>query len=336
VSTIGQRIRGDSSYVLTGFPLALISFVLVVVGFSLGLGTLIIYIGFPILLGTMHIARTCADLERLRAGGALGAQLRRPAYRRAPANAGWFKRIFTPLTDPQSWLDLVYPILAFPVSVVTWSVAVTWWSGVLGGLTYFGWFRFLPDSEDSRDLPELLGFSDSNNTRVAFYTLVGFFFLFTLVPIMRGCALSQAHLARVLLSGVAEIQAKITNLELEKADAQAQTATARAQTASAVSAETTALRRLERDIHDGPQQRLVRLAMDLGRARHQLENDDTPAARETVSDAISQTRETLEERALSRESRPRSWSIGAWSPRSRPWPDEVPSRSISKLPVLET
>jgi len=34
--------------------------------------------------------------------------------------------------------------------------------------------------------------------------------------------------------------------------------------AAAVSAEAAALRRLERDLHDGPQQRLIRLAMDLG------------------------------------------------------------------------
>jgi signal transduction histidine kinase len=69
---------------------------------------------------------------------------------------------------------------------------------------------------------------------------------------------------------------------------------------SAVSAEATALRRLERDIHDGPQQRLVRLAMDLGRARQQL-GSDPEAARATIEEALGQTRETLDElRALSR------------------------------------
>ncbi len=67
-----------------------------------------------------------------------------------------------------------------------------------------------------------------------------------------------------------------------------------------MSAEATALRRLERDIHDGPQQRLVRLAMDLGRAQHQLDTDPE-AARATVDEALTQTRETLDElRALSR------------------------------------
>jgi signal transduction histidine kinase len=67
-----------------------------------------------------------------------------------------------------------------------------------------------------------------------------------------------------------------------------------------VSAEATALRRLERDIHDGPQQRLVRLAVDLGRAQQQFDHDPD-AARRTVDEAIAQTREALDElRTLSR------------------------------------
>ena len=72
------------------------------------------------------------------------------------------------------------------------------------------------------------------------------------------------------------------------------------QKAAAVSAEATALRRLERDMHDGPQQRLVRLAMDLGRAQQQLDTDPE-ALRNTLDEAVNQTRETLDElRALSR------------------------------------
>jgi hypothetical protein len=70
--------------------------------------------------------------------------------------------------------------------------------------------------------------------------------------------------------------------------------------AAAVTAEAAALRRLERDIHDGPQQRLVRLAMDLGRAQHHLASRPE-AAQAALADAIAQTQETLDElRALSR------------------------------------
>lgn len=69
---------------------------------------------------------------------------------------------------------------------------------------------------------------------------------------------------------------------------------------AAVAAEGTALRRLERDIHDGPQQRLVRLQMDLASAERQLDRDPD-AARELIAQAMTQSKEALEElRALSR------------------------------------
>ncbi len=65
-------------------------------------------------------------------------------------------------------------------------------------------------------------------------------------------------------------------------------------------AEAQTLRRLERDIHDGPQQRLVRLNMDLEAVVRRL--DDNPdKARVLVGEALDQSREALTElRALSR------------------------------------
>jgi signal transduction histidine kinase len=104
--------------------------------------------------------------------------------------------------------------------------------------------------------------------------------------VVRGCARLMAVPGRAMLSGLAELRHQV--------------ATAQAQTDAAVSAEATALRRLERDIHDGPQQRLVRLALDLSRARQQLDNDPQQA-RDTLDEAIGQTRDTLDElRTLSR------------------------------------
>ncbi len=109
----------------------------------------------------------------------------------------------------------------------------------------------------------------------------------------RACVAAQTRLGQALLWDASALHRRISGLEQERD-------TARAQTVAAVTAEVTALRRLERDIHDGPQQRLVRLAMDLGRAQHHL--DTRPeAAREALAGAIVQTQEVLEElRALSR------------------------------------
>jgi len=133
----------------------------------------------------------------------------------------------------------------------------------------------------------------SPDERVAFAVTVGLLVLATLPLVTRVCVAAQAGLGKALLSDLSALHRRINGLEQERD-------TARAQTVAAVTAEAAALRRLERDIHDGPQQRLVRLAMELGRAQHHF--DSRPeAAREALADAIVQAEETLEElRALSR------------------------------------
>lgn len=52
-------------------------------------------------------------------------------------------------------------------------------------------------------------------------------------------------------------------------------------------------RRIERDLHDGPQQRLVSIAMDLGMARAKLDSEDYPAARELLAKAHTSSKEAI-------------------------------------------
>jgi signal transduction histidine kinase len=240
-----------------------------------------------VLVGSVYAARAFADLERLRVPVVVHRPAPRPAYRSAPREAGFWRRMLTPLRDGQSWLDLLHAIFSWILYTISFCFVVTWWAGALGGLTSIIWLRFVPaPSPDSKDLNLLLGLSDTLTARVGLQTVLGAVFLLTLPLITRLFALMPAQFGRVLLSGMAEVQNRISGL--------------REQRDSAVSAEATALRRLERDIHDGPQQRLVRLAMDLGRARQQLASDPE-AAKATIEEALGQTRETLDElRALSR------------------------------------
>jgi signal transduction histidine kinase len=288
---VARRTTIDSAYVLIGFPLAIVTFVILVTGVSTGVGSVFVF-GFPILAATLYAARAFADLERLRIGQILDRTVARPAYKSAPEGAGIVRRILTPIIDGQAWLDVLHGVLVLIVSTVTFSFVLTWWAGMVGGLLYvtYGWA--IPEASDNQDLPQILGMPGLAG-RTLLYTGAGIFFLGTLPSVARGCAVAQASLGRALLSGVAELRQRISGLEREKA-------TAEAQKAAAVSAEAIALRRLERDIHDGPQQRLVRLAMDIGRAQQQLDNDPE-AARNAMAEALAQTQETLEElRALSR------------------------------------
>jgi signal transduction histidine kinase len=294
-SLAGRMLRQlglDTQYILLGFPLGLVAAVLTMVGFCLGLGLTVVWIGLPIATATVLLARGFATLERARIAAVLGRRMPHPFYKRATA-PGFWRRILTPLADAQSWLDLLHGMFRFIPSTFAFAFAVTWWIGAVGGLTFVLWDWSIPRGTDNTDLPELIGLGDAWSTRVIFYTAAGVFFALTLYPVVRAVALLEAMFARGLLSGVNELREQV-------AEAEAARDTARAQKAAAVSAEAIALRRLERDIHDGPQQRLVRLAMDLGRAEQQFATDPE-AARATVAEALTQTRETLDElRALSR------------------------------------
>ncbi len=54
-------------------------------------------------------------------------------------------------------------------------------------------------------------------------------------------------------------------------------------------------RRIERDLHDGVQQRLVSLAMDLGRAKEKLDTDSEPGAKELVGEAHEEAKRAITE-----------------------------------------
>ena len=289
-----RQLGMDTQYVLLGFPLGLITVVLMSGGFWLGIALAVTVIGLPIIVATLFQARGFATVERARVAPVLGRRLPHPAYLRPEPSVGFWRRTLKPLRDGQAWLDLLHGMFRFIPSTIAFCFVLTWWVGTIGGLTYPLWHWTLPyQPSDNRGLPELLGLGDSTSTLILFNLGIGVFFALTLYPVVRTAALLEAQFARALLSGVSELRERV-------AEAEASRDTARAQKDAAVSAEATALRRLERDIHDGPQQRLVRLAMDLGRAEQQFDSDPV-AARATVAEALHQTRETLDElRALSR------------------------------------
>ncbi|MCZ7435205.1 sensor domain-containing protein [Micromonospora sp. WMMC241] len=281
-----RQLARDTGYVLFSLPLAVVGFVLAVAGISLTAGLLVTTLGLPVLAGVLYAARGLADLERLRLPGVLGRPRVRPVYRTPERGAGFWRRVFTPMRDPQSWLDLLHAFLRLLVALPTFVLMLVWWALALTGTLYGVYDGAIPRGPDDQDLSELLGMGDGTGARIALNTAIGLFALFTLPLVARALARVQAALAYSLLTGVAEMRQRITTLEEQKR--------------AAASAEASALRRLERDIHDGPQQRLVRLAMDLGRARQQLAADPE-AARRTLDEAVAQTRETLDElRALSR------------------------------------
>jgi signal transduction histidine kinase len=121
-----------------------------------------------------------------------------------------------------------------------------------------------------------------------FFLLVGLVFLASLPLVTRGLTVLHDVIGRGMLGAW-----RSEFLQREVADLSASRG-------AALVAEDQSLRRLERDIHDGPQQRLVRLQMDLASAERRIDGDPE-GARRLLGEALQQSRDTLEElRALSR------------------------------------
>jgi len=285
-----RRLKDDVAYLLPTLPLSIASFVVIVTLLTVGVSTLVIWVGVPILVAGLAAARGFASLERVRMRRLQGRPIPAGLYDRAPADMSVPRRMFWLLGRPQNWLDVLWSMVGFVTGVFVWSVTITWLASVLGGLTYWFWQMWLPRGENNDTLAELIGLGAGRFADIALNTVFGIVALVTLPFVMRAMAVMHGGTADLLLNGRGAL--------VEQVDAER--ATRRAHQV----AEAESLRRFERDIHDGPQQRLVRLSMDLGRARKQM-NDDPERAAATIDDALRQARETVDElRSLTRSIAP--------------------------------
>jgi signal transduction histidine kinase len=282
-----RRVLYDSVYAFTSFVIALPALVIVVTDLALGVGLAVLVGGILLLWVAVMVARGFARFERIRLRGLLGKPAPTPAYLCPRPEDSFWRKAFLPLRDAQSWLDVLWCVVGLLTGTVAFALAVAWWAAAAGGLTYWFWQRWIPESSGgTTGLADVLGLGDTRHDEIVLNLVIGAVALLTLPLVMRFAAALHGSLAHVLLSSRAELQQEVRRVEGGRQAARA--------------AEAASLRRLERDIHDGPQQRLVRLTMDLGRARRQLAEDPDRAG-ETIDAALLQARETVDElRSLSR------------------------------------
>jgi signal transduction histidine kinase len=274
------------AHLLAGLPLAIAAFVVAVAGFSLGVSTLILWIGVPILAATLWGARGLATVERRAVERVTGRALPPHHYRVAVPGAGRPALSLAMVGDPQAWRDLLHAVLGFPVRLAAAVITLSWGLGGLGGLLFAMWEWSLPG--DRHGLFWLLSGAESRLAEIVVNTVLGAAMLAVFPTLVRGLVAVRAGLARGLLTNqTAALRARAGELAAGRR--------------AAVAAEASTLRRLERDLHDGPQQRLVRLTMDLEATSRRLDDEDPDRARPLLDEAIAQSREALAElRALSR------------------------------------
>ncbi|MFE7605617.1 sensor histidine kinase [Brachybacterium paraconglomeratum] len=291
VGAWASRIGRFLGYSFLALVLGTIGFSLVIALLSAGAATVVVWVGLPILVGGVLVARGFAAAERALQSTILGTHLPTPLPKQPRAGAGWVRRMLTPLTDPQRWLDSLWVLVNFLLALITFPLAIAWTLGAIatvgGPVATLVLENVLPDSDRSA-FADLLGFTGPAALAIdiALQVAVGLLFLLTVGPVVRGLTALHRGVGRGLLSSRYEEQQRLARTEESRAAGR--------------SAESAALRRLERDLHDGPQQRLVRASMDLARIES-LTEKDPERAQAVLREAREQLGLTLDElRRLSR------------------------------------
>jgi signal transduction histidine kinase len=288
----------EIGYLFIAFPLATVAFGITLALFNAGIGTLItFFIGVILLIAGLYVARGFGTLELALLRWVGRPEVTAPDWQDPRARSGFFGWLRAVLGNGHYWLYLLWAgLIDFIVATVSWSIMITWVATALGGVTYWFWQIFLPDPSNpvypAHWLFVHIGFpvgnADPRVVDAVSYLIVGIIFLATLPFVTRGLVSLHWLVAKGMLGA---FRSEALSREV---------ATLSSSRTAAVAAEGTALRRLERDIHDGPQQRLVRLQMDLAAAERQLDADPS-AARTLLSEAMQQSKDALDElRALSR------------------------------------
>jgi signal transduction histidine kinase len=327
------RVPRELGFLVLTLPIAVAGFVASMALFWAGVGTLVtFFIGLVVLIAVLYVSRGFGTLELVRLEWAGQRAIERPEWQDRRARQGFWGWLRSVLFNGHYWLALLHTMVVnFVISLFSWIVTIVWVAVGLNGLSYWFWSRFVPNSDNDGHVSRWVLWLFNVTPRAQdeatldnwIMLAVGIVFLVTLPFITRVLVLLHQVCARALLGAW-------------KSDAlQRQVIDLSASRGAAISAEGHSLRRLERDIHDGPQQRLVRLQMDLAAADRQLAADPEKA-RVLIAEAMQQSKDALEElRALSRGFAPpilldRGLVAALESAATR---SSIPTRVTSELPA---
>ncbi|MEU7869225.1 sensor domain-containing protein [Dactylosporangium sp. NPDC049140] len=260
-----RRAWSELAYVLVGMPLAVLGAAYVLICLLLGAALAVTALGVPLLAAAVPATRMLGRARLALAGALLGEHVPAPEpYRRGGG-------LFAGLRDGPGWRAVAYQVVALPLAVVSLAVATATWGWGLVALTAPIQRAF------GVNVPGSLG-----PAGIAALCASGAVLLLLAPRAVRATVLLDRLLIRALLARD-ERASRIEALERTRA--------------GAVEGAAATLRRIERDLHDGVQARLVALAMHLTIAAETLPADGRPmllAARNDARDAIRELREVIQ------------------------------------------
>jgi signal transduction histidine kinase len=271
--------------ILLGLLIAMLSVGTLSACFSAGGSVLIWLIGIPIIGLGIEFSRLFARVERWRMTLVDRRPLLPHPYRlfdgppRRPFGPWVRAWAETEFLDANRWRDVVYSLVLAPLAALEFVVAVGLWATAIGlvaaplvlaGLRSIGVGPLLADVPAAWD------------TAVVVAMVIGLALVPVAASVSRGLMLMHRAVVEGLLcvSPSAALRQEVERL--------------RGSRSAAVELEASELRRIERDLHDGAQQRLVMLTIDLGLAADRLDRDPA-SARALVVEAQDQARQALAE-----------------------------------------
>jgi signal transduction histidine kinase len=287
------RTWKETLHLLLNLPFGIATFTVIVTGFALGFGMLITLVGIPILVAMLYVSRAMGTVERGRAKLLLDLDVPRP-YRPDPPRDKWWRPFTSRAADPATWVEVGYHLLMLPIGILTFTLAVTFWSLGLALLLAPAYAWALPHQVEFVDSWVQINLDTAPNFvlvgtqghgwvidtpwEFATVSLIGLGLVLLTPWIIRGLATANRYLVRGMLGS--DVIARLQTVTESRA--------------AAVDLAAEDRRRIERDLHDGVQQRLVSLAMDLGRAKEKLDTDPD-RAKELVTEAHEEAKRAITE-----------------------------------------
>ena len=270
-----RRALRQQGYLTASFAGAFVQVLWMVVALALGGSLLLVVVGLPLLLAVLASLRWASRRERFRILNLTGERVPEP-YREPAPSGNVLQRLLGHASDPATWRDLVHLVVSANLGLGWFTVVAGTWVLTLGAVSLPFWYTALPNHRIPLTHVNGSEYYISTLPSILTFSAIALAFVWLLNPTLLELATrAQTGLGRALLG--------LSRPELDRREA-----ALRATRSQAVSAAEAERRRIERDLHDGAQQRLVALAMDLGRAKSKLKSGDeadSQAAAQLVAEA---------------------------------------------------
>ena len=290
---LARRSWAEAAYLTVGVPLTMAGFLLIlltaVFGAMLCASLAGVAAGLALLTATTVAGRGLAAVHRRLAAALPGWPPPLPGPALFVPGRGLLGRVDARLRDGPGWRGACYVLLRLPLALASLYAVAGFWVIGLYYLTYPAWWSIAQSVTGPREVQSPVSSPlPAGGVRIASWpgalgiSLLGVVVLLAAPWAVRAVVLADRWLIRRMLTG-RPLSERVRELQASRAQAVDDTAAL--------------LRRVERDLHDGAQARLVAVAMQLGLAREKLAADGpapVAAAGGADPDRLDRVRELID------------------------------------------